>query len=81
MSKIPLWMDLIAGLLLAYDLLPKKGALAKFHDWIRKFIKDINTDDFTNFKSMIFSGTLSVFIFLMLLLWHCRCLDCNNIIC
>jgi hypothetical protein len=69
MSKIPLVMDLVAGLLLACDLLPKTGILSRFHDCIKKFIKEIDTNNFTNNKTMIFSGSLSIFIFIMLLLW------------
>jgi len=69
MLKIPIWMDLIAGFLLAYDLFPKTGKLASFHDRIRKFLKEIDTKNFTNIKTMVFSGTVSFFIFLMLLLW------------
>ena len=69
MSKIPIWMDLIAGFLLGYDLFPKFGMLSRFHDRIREFLKKIDTGNFTNAKTMIFSGSLSFYIFLMLLLW------------
>jgi predicted neutral ceramidase superfamily lipid hydrolase len=69
MAKIPIWMDLIAGILLAYDLFPKFGKLSRFHNWIRGYLKKIDTRNFTNIKTMIFSGAVSIFIFLMLLLW------------
>ena len=69
MAKIPIWMDLIAGILLVYDLFPKSGKLASFHDRIRKYIQEIDTKNFTSLKTMVFSGALSIFIFLMLLLW------------
>jgi len=69
MAKIPIWMDLIAGILLAYDLFPKFGKLSRFHDRIREYLKKIDTKNFTNIKTMVFSGAVSIFIFLMLLLW------------
>lgn len=69
MDKIPLWMNFIAGILLAYDLFPKSGILSEFHERIKKIIKELDTKNFTNLKTMIFSGSLSIFIFLMLLLW------------
>ncbi len=69
MAKIPVIMDLIAGILLAYDLLPKFGKLSRFHARIREYLKEIDTKNFTNIKTMFFSGAISIFIFLILLLW------------
>jgi MFS family permease len=69
MAKIPIWMELIAGILLAYDLFPKFGKLSRFHDRIREYLKKIDTKNFTNIKTMVFSSAVSIFIFLMLLLW------------
>jgi hypothetical protein len=69
MAKIPMWMEFIAGLLLAYDLLPKSGALLKFHNWIRDGLVKTNTKDLLNRRTLVFNLIISFFIFLMLVAW------------
>ena len=69
MSKIPLIMDLVSGLLLAFDFYPKTGILLKFHDWVKRILVSTNTDDLTNKRTIIFDVIISSFIFVMILAW------------
>ncbi len=69
MAKIPMWMEFIAGLLLAYDLLPKSGTLLKFHNWIRDGLVKTDTKDLLNRRTLVFNFIISFFIFLMLVAW------------
>ncbi|MGD0780749.1 MAG: hypothetical protein ABR954_08265 [Dehalococcoidales bacterium] len=69
MDKIPIWMDLIAGIFLALDLFRNYKIPSKIYDQIKKFVKKIDTNNFTSFKSIIFTFTLSLFVFIILLLW------------
>ena len=69
MSKIPLWMNLISGLLLGYDLFPKSGGWKRFHDGIRQKIEMINTNDPSSKGMIIFNAFVSFFVFLMIFCW------------
>lgn len=68
MDKISTYMDLIAGIFLALDLFQKYPLLVKIYNKIKGFIKEIDTENFTKPKTMLFSGTLSIFLFIILLL-------------
>lgn len=70
MSKIPIMMDFISGLLLAYDLYPNKsGILLTFNNWVRRNLLETDTGNITNKRTIVFSMTISAFIFLMILAW------------
>jgi hypothetical protein len=69
MCKIPIIMDLIAGVLLAYDLFPKSGPLLRFHNWIRDNLKETDTRNLTNKRTVIFNTIISFSIFLIILAW------------
>ncbi len=68
MEKIPIVMDFIAGILLALDLFQNYGILVKIYEKIKDFIKKIDTENYTNIRTKIFSATLSGFFFILLLL-------------
>jgi len=38
MDKIPIWMDLVAGVLLITDLIPRDSRFGKIHRWMRKLL-------------------------------------------
>lgn len=69
MSKITLYMDFISGLLLAYDFFPKSGWLATFHDKLRRYLENIDTNKPISIGTLFFNFMVSCFIFLMLLCW------------
>jgi hypothetical protein len=68
-SKIPLIMDLISGILLAYDFFPKSGFLLRFHNWIKENLKNTDTNKVSSINTIVFNICISGFLFLMLLLW------------
>ena len=69
MSKIIPIMNLISGLLLAYDFMPKSGKLLKFHTKLRRIIEQVDTDNPTSKGALVFNMLLSLFIFLLFLCW------------
>lgn len=69
MSKIPIWMDLISGLLLAIDFYPKHGIAKKVDTWVRDKLTATDTNDPTNGRTVVFNFLVSSFIFSMLLVW------------
>ena len=69
MSKIPIVMDLISGILLAYDLFPKRGIFLSFHNWIKDNILNTDTNNPTIRRTIVFNIIVSFFIFLMILVW------------
>ncbi len=69
MEKIPIYMDLVAGILLALDLFQNYGIVKTINDKITGFVKKINTKDLKDTNNRIFSGLISVFAFSLYLLW------------
>jgi len=69
MNKIPLIMDLISGILLAYDFFPKSGFLLRFHNWIKDNLSETDTNKLTSCRTLVFNVCISAFLFLLLLLW------------
>lgn len=69
MAKIPLIMDFISGLLLAYDFLPKSGSLQQFHDGLRKRLEQINTNQPYRIGTIIFNTVVSCFMFFLISCW------------
>lgn len=69
MDKIPIWMDLIAGVLLIMDLIPRDSRFGKIHSWMRKILTEIDTNNPGNPKTMVFNLLGAIFAFFALLSW------------
>lgn len=69
MSKIPVWMDLISGLLLVTDLIPKKSWFGKLHRGLRRVLEEIDTSNPSDPKTIIFNLLGAIFAFFTLLSW------------
>lgn len=69
MAKIPIIMDLIAGLFLACDLLGRLDPLVRFHNWIEKNLKKIDTDNLFNWRTVFFNIITCSSIFILILAW------------
>ena len=69
MSKIPLWMDLFSGLLLAYDFYPKSGWPMKFYNWVKDNVEKTDTNNIRQIRTIIFNSSIALLIFITLFLW------------
>jgi len=69
MAKIPVWMDLIAGILLAVDFIPKNSTLTKIYKWTQKALLKSNQSNPASGYTMLTNFVISVFLFVMLLSW------------
>jgi hypothetical protein len=69
MAKIPVWMDLISGILLSIEFIPKNATLTKLYNWTQQALAKSDSHNPRNKYTILTNLTIGVFMFVLLLSW------------